>query len=140
MIEVKNLVKEFKSEDGTFMALDDLSFKVNRGEIFGVIGLSETGKSTLVRCINRLEEPTSGRYYNWWIVYYKIKWEGTQGSEERYWIDLPIFYNIFMQKAVTENIVYPLEISGVSKSDIENRVDEFLNFINLKEKKNSKAQ
>lgn len=60
MIEVKNLVKEFKSEDGTFMALDDLSFKVNRGEIFGVIGLSETGKSTLVRCINRLEEPTSG--------------------------------------------------------------------------------
>lgn len=60
MIEVKNLVKDFKSEDGTFMALDDLSFKVNRGEIFGVIGLSETGKSTLVRCINRLEEPTSG--------------------------------------------------------------------------------
>lgn len=45
-----------------------------------------------------------------------------------------------MQKAVTENIVYPLEISGVSKSDIEKRVDEFLNFINLKEKKNSKAQ
>ena len=60
MFEVKNLVKEFKSEDGTFMALNDLSFKVNRGEIFGVIGLSEAGKSTLVRCINRLEEPTSG--------------------------------------------------------------------------------
>ena len=60
MIEVKNLVKELITEDGTFRALDDLSFKVNRGEIFGVIGLSEAGKSTLVRCINRLEEPTSG--------------------------------------------------------------------------------
>ena len=60
MIEVKNLVKEFKTEDGTFRAIDDLSFKVNRGEIYGVIGLSGAGKSTLVRCINRLEEPTSG--------------------------------------------------------------------------------
>ena len=60
MIEVKNLVKEFITEDGTFRALDELSFKVNRGEIFGVIGLSGAGKSTLVGCINRLEEPTSG--------------------------------------------------------------------------------
>lgn len=45
-----------------------------------------------------------------------------------------------MQKTVAKNIVYPLEISRVSKSDIEKRVDEFLYFINLKEKKNSKAQ
>ena len=45
-----------------------------------------------------------------------------------------------MQKTVAKNIVYSLEISGVSKSDIEKRVDEFLNFINLKEKKNSRAQ
>ena len=45
-----------------------------------------------------------------------------------------------MQKTVAENIAFPLEISGVSKSDIDKRVDEFLYFINLKEKKNSKVQ
>ena len=60
MIEVKNLVKEFKTGDRSFRALNDVSFKVNRGEIYGVIGLSGAGKSTLVRCINRLEEPSSG--------------------------------------------------------------------------------
>ena len=60
MIEVKNLVKEFKTDGRSFRAINDVSFKVNRGEICGVIGLSGAGKSTLVRCINRLEEPSSG--------------------------------------------------------------------------------
>ena len=60
MIEVKNLVKEFKTDGRSFRAINDVSFKVNRGEIYGVIGLSGAGKSTLVRCINRLEEPSSG--------------------------------------------------------------------------------
>ena len=61
MIEVKNLVKAFQVDGKEFKALDDVSFKVNDGEIFGVIGLSGAGKSTLVRCINRLEEPDSGQ-------------------------------------------------------------------------------
>ena len=42
-------------------ALDDINLEIRRGEIFGIIGLSGAGKSTLVRCINYLEEPTSGR-------------------------------------------------------------------------------
>ena len=49
MIEVKNLVKAFQVDGKEFKALDDVSFKVNDGEIFGVIGLSGAGKSTLVR-------------------------------------------------------------------------------------------
>lgn len=136
MIEVKNLVKEFKTEDGTFRALDDLSFKVNRGEIFGVIGLSGAGKSTLVRCINRLEEPTSGEI----TIDGKSIINLSEKELGRARKDIGMifqYFNLFMQKTVAENIAYPLEISGVSKSDIEKRVDELLNFIDLKEKKNS---
>ena len=136
MIEVKNLVKEFKTEDGTFRALDDLSFKVNRGEIFGVIGLSVAGKSTLVRCINRLEEPTSGEI----TIDGKSIINLSEKELRRARKDIGMifqYFNLFMQKTVAENIAYPLEISGVSKSDIEKRVDELLNFIDLKEKKNS---
>lgn len=136
MIEVKNLVKEFKTEDGTFRALDDLSFKVNRGEIYGVIGLSGAGKSTLVRCINRLEEPTSGEI----IVDGKsiINLNEKELRAARKDIGMIFqYFNLFMQKTVAENIAYPLLISGVSKADIEKRVDELLNFIDLKDKKNS---
>ena len=136
MIEVKNLVKEFKTEDGTFRAIDDLSFKVNRGEIYGVIGLSGAGKSTLVRCINRLEEPTSGEI----IVDGKsiINLNEKELRAARKDIGMIFqYFNLFMQKTVAENIAYPLLISGVSKADIDKRVDELLNFIDLKDKKNS---
>ena len=60
MIEVSHLVKEFQVDGQTFRAVDDVSFHVEKGEIYGIIGLSGAGKSTLVRCINRLEEPTAG--------------------------------------------------------------------------------
>ena len=60
MIEVKNLTKIFSIDGKEFKAVDDVSFKVNAGEIYGIIGLSGAGKSTVVRCINRLEEPDGG--------------------------------------------------------------------------------
>ena len=61
MIEVLNLKKTFNTSEKEFNAVDDVSFKVDRGEIYGIIGLSGAGKSTLVRLLNRLEEPTSGK-------------------------------------------------------------------------------
>jgi phosphonate transport system ATP-binding protein len=58
MLEVKNLTKIYP---GDVLALDKVSFKVERGEFLAVIGLSGSGKSTLLRCINRLIEPTDGQ-------------------------------------------------------------------------------
>ena len=63
MIKVKNLVKEFKLNNKIIRAIDDVSFTVNKGEVFGIIGLSGAGKSTLIRCLNRLEESTEGEIY-----------------------------------------------------------------------------
>ena len=54
MIKVKNLVKEFKLNNKIIRAIDDVSFTVNKGEVFGIIGLSGAGKSTLIRCLNRI--------------------------------------------------------------------------------------
>lgn len=58
MLEVKNLTKIY---DGGVLALDNVSFKVEKGEFLAIIGLSGSGKSTLLRCINRLVDPTEGQ-------------------------------------------------------------------------------
>lgn len=60
MIQVENLCKRFNTKGGTVEAAKNISFSIEKGEIFGIIGLSGAGKSTLVRCLNLLERPTSG--------------------------------------------------------------------------------
>ncbi len=136
MIKVTNLKKTFKNENGEFHAVDDVSFKVEKGEIFGIIGLSGAGKSTLVRLLNRLEEPTSG----------KVIIDGEDITlldnkkllEARKEISM-IFqnFNLFNQKTVYENIAYPLKLNNTPKEKIDSRVNELLDFIGLKEKAKS---
>lgn len=136
MIEVKNLTKEFKNNKETFKAVDDVSFKVNKKEIYGIIGMSGAGKSTLVRCLNRLEEPTSGE-----IIIDGEKILDLNESELRNRRkDIGMIFqsfNLFMQKTVAENIAYPLIISKSDEYKIDKRVDELLEFIDLKDKKYS---
>ena len=61
MLVVENLVKHFRSRDGTVRAVDGVSFAVDRGQTLGLVGESGCGKSTTARMCVRLEEPTSGR-------------------------------------------------------------------------------
>ena len=134
MIRVENLVKDFKTENGFFRAIDDVSFEVKKGEVFGIIGLSGAGKSTLVRCLNRLEEPTSGSIYIDGASINDL--DKKQLLETRRDIGM-IFqnFNLFNQSTVYENIAYPLEITGMDKKEIEKTVEEMLDFVDLKDKR-----
>lgn len=60
MIDLSHIEKIYDSPSGPVKAIKDISLHINKGEIYGIIGLSGAGKSTLVRCINLLERPTSG--------------------------------------------------------------------------------
>ncbi len=135
MIEIENLTKSYKLGTTEFNALDNVSFNVRKGEIFGVIGLSGAGKSTLIRCINRLEMPDSGKV----LIDGKdiLSMNQSELNTERRKISM-IFqgFNLFMQKTVFENIAYPLELSGMRKKEINQRVDELLEFVGLTAKKN----
>lgn len=135
MIEVKNLNIQFNTGETIVQACKDVSFKVERGQIYGIIGLSGAGKSTLIRCINKLEIPDSG----------SIEIEGKdilrmsepELLEQRK--DMAMIFqsfNLFNQKTVYKNIAYPLEISGFSKKDIDKRVSELLEFVDLESKRN----
>ena len=59
-LEVRNLVKHFKTKNGMLHAVDDISFSIEKGKTLGIVGESGCGKSTTGRCILRLHEPTSG--------------------------------------------------------------------------------
>ena len=59
-LEIRNLYKTFSAKNGSVEALKGVSLSIEKGEIYGVIGLSGAGKSTLVRCMNLLERPDSG--------------------------------------------------------------------------------
>ena len=63
ILEISNLSKAFKDGKDITPVLDGISLSINKGDIFGIIGLSGEGKSTLVRCINRLENATGGNIY-----------------------------------------------------------------------------
>ena len=60
MIQIRQLSKIFKNGGEDLVVLDHVDLVIERRDIFGIIGMSGAGKSTLIRCINLLEEPTSG--------------------------------------------------------------------------------
>ena len=60
MIQIHALTKVYSKGDQIVKALDGVDLHIEKGDIYGIIGLSGAGKSSLVRCINRIEDPTSG--------------------------------------------------------------------------------
>jgi len=136
MIKIEKLGKVFEDKSGNVHALKNIDIDVKKGEIFGIIGLSGAGKSTLIRCINRLEEPTSGKIF---ISGNDITTLNKQElAELRRKIGM-IFqhFNLLSRKTCAKNIAFPLEISGHDKNYINARVDELLELVDLKDKKNS---
>ena len=136
MIEIKDLSKSFYDGEKIIKAVDNVSLKINKGEIFGIIGLSGAGKSTLIRCLNRLEEPDSGRILVEGIELTSLSKKDL--NKERKDMGM-IFqhFNLLSQKTVFDNIVFPLQLEKKDKYEIENRVDELLEYVGLKDKKHN---
>lgn len=133
MVQVENLCKRFNTKGGTVEAAKNISFSIEKGEIFGIIGLSGAGKSTLVRCLNLLERPTSGT----------VRVNGknlTELSEkelrkERQKIGM-IFqhFNLLMQRTALDNVCFPMEIAGIKKAEARKKALEYLKIVGLEEK------
>lgn len=141
MIDIEHLDKTYHLKNADVHAVDDVSLHIESGQIYGVIGYSGAGKSTLVRCLNFLEIPDSG----------SIEIEGfgkvnaNQGNldisqkklrELRRSIGM-IFqhFNLLDRSTVFDNVAYPLKYTGLSKKEIEARVDELLDLVDLADKK-----
>ncbi len=133
MIEIQNVSKTFCTKENTVEALKDINLSIQKGEIYGIIGMSGAGKSTLVRCLNYLEKPTNGT----------VLIEGTDLSKcsekslrlIRTKIAM-IFqhFNLLMQRNVIDNICFPMEITGVSKKEARKKAFELLEIVDMTEK------
>ncbi len=135
MIRVSGLTKVF-SAGGEVVALHDIRLDVDKGDIYGIIGMSGAGKSTLLRCIGLLETPTQGSV----VVDGKdtSRLRGRELIEHRKTVGI-IFqgYNLLMQRTVADNVSFPLELSRTDKATRKARVAELLELVGLSDKANS---
>lgn len=129
IIEVKDLHKYF----GSIKAVDGVSINIERGKVVVVIGPSGSGKSTLLRCINHLEEPTSGEV---WIDGEKITHAAKQINEIRAEIGMVFqLFNLFPHLTAMENVTLAQKVvRGRSKEEAKQIAMEKLQRVGIPEK------
>ena len=136
MIEVKNVRKEYIQGGNVFEALKGISVQINEGEIFGFIGLSGAGKTSLVRCIAALESVTSGEIRIDGIDFTKLTSKELREARKKMGLVFQHF-NLMMNKTVYENIAFPLKLEKKSKEEIHNKTIELLAMVGLEDKASS---
>ena len=133
IVEVKHLSKTFTTKEGQVDALRDINLSIEKGDIYGIIGMSGAGKSTLVRCLNFLEVPTSGQ------VIVEGQDLGSLTDRELRALRSSIgmifqSFNLLMQKSVLDNVCFPLQIQGIRKKDAAVKARELLKTVGLEDK------
>ncbi|MBR2571817.1 MAG: amino acid ABC transporter ATP-binding protein [Clostridia bacterium] len=129
MIKIEHLRKEYENA----VPLQDVSVEINDGDVISVIGPSGTGKSTLLRCINRLEEPTSGRI---WVDGDEITAPKCDLNRIRRKMGM-VFqsFNLFGHLTVIENVMIPpMDLLGKPKQEAYDEGIRLLRMVGLAEK------
>jgi D-methionine transport system ATP-binding protein len=133
MIQLENICKTYQTANGPLQAVNSITVRIKRGEIFAFIGFSGAGKSTVLRCINLLERPDSGGVLVDGEDLTKLPKKELLKRRERVGM---IFqhYNLLLNSTVFKNVAFPLEITHVKKAEIEERVVNSLKIVDLTEK------
>ena len=133
IITLNHVCKTFTTADGEVTAVNDLNLTINRGDIFGIIGLSGAGKSTLVRCLNLLERPTQGQVLVDGKDLTTLNEKQLRESRRRIGMIFQHF-NLLMQRTVLDNVCFPLELVGVKKKEARKKALELLETVGLADK------
>ncbi len=135
-VRFEQVGKTYTSAAGPVLALADISLDIRAGSIFGIIGRSGAGKSSLLRTINRLESPTEGRVL--------VDGQDLAALDETGLVQLRrrvgmIFqhFNLLSSKTVFDNVALPLRVAGARPAHIRERVMELLDLVGLQGKHDS---
>ena len=129
MISVQNLTKSY----GELMVLKDVSVEINKGDVISIIGSSGCGKSTFIRCLNRLEEVSSGHVF---IDGVDITDDKNNVPKIRQKMGM-VFqnFNLYAHLTVIENIMLaPMKLQKISKQEAYDRAIELLTTVGLQSK------
>ena len=130
MITLKNIFKTYSNGSSKINALENINLDIPEGSIFGIVGGSGAGKSSLLRCINMLERPTSGQVFygnqeiNTLSEYELRNWRSHAGMIFQH-------FNLLHSRTVFENIALPLELRAYSKTKIKEAVEPLLKLTHL---------
>lgn len=126
MIQENRDKNEILAQTGATVGVYDASFEVNEGEIFVIMGLSGSGKSTMIRLLNRLIDPTSGEIYIDGEDIAKMDKEALR-EVRRHKINM-VFQNfgLFPHRTILENTEYGLEVRGVPKAERQAKAEKAL--------------
>ncbi|RGE40617.1 methionine ABC transporter ATP-binding protein [Comamonas testosteroni] len=130
MIEIRDLSLTYKGPKGPVHALRGINLEIASGEVFGIIGRSGAGKSSLVRCLNLLNRPTEGKV----VVNGRDLMQLSDAELRAARRDIGMVFqhfNLLSSRTVYDNVALPLELAGVSKDEIFQRVTPLLELVGL---------
>ncbi|VEF06814.1 ABC transporter-like protein [Pseudomonas fluorescens] len=130
------LGKTYQGRQGPVAALQGIDLAIQRGEVFGIIGRSGAGKSSLIRTINRLEQPTTGRVLIDQVYIGGFDEDRLVALRRRIGMIFQHF-NLMSAKTVWQNVELPLKVAGVPKEQREQKVRELLELVGLQSKHNA---
>jgi ABC transporter, ATP-binding protein len=136
VISIHNLTKEFNYNKQKVTALENVTFTIEKGDIFGIIGFSGAGKSTLLRMINALEVPTTGYVEIDGVNINSLNFNELRKIRKRIGMVFQQF-NLLNAKSVYDNVAIPLVLNGVPKKTIDKKVKSLLAFVDLSDKANA---
>ena len=134
ILKVEHLVKTYGKKDTEVIALNDVSFTVNKGEFIAIVGASGSGKSTLLHLMGGVDRPTSGKVFIDGKDIYNFNDDSLAIFRRRQVGLIYQFYNLIPILNVEENIVLPLKLDNREVN--KEKLDELLKVLGLEDRKN----
>jgi len=136
IIDIHHVSKTFRSKAGSVEALKDVSLRVEKGDIYGIIGFSGAGKSTLIRLVNQLERPDTGSVNVDGRELTALSAKELRAARRDIGMVFQQF-NLLERKSVYHNVAMPLILEGTPKAAIKERVEDVLRIVELEDKRNT---
>lgn len=134
MIEIRNVSKIYETKNKSVIGVDRVTLTIHKGDIFGIVGYSGAGKSSLLRCINLLEKPSEGKI----IVDSQDLTALSSGALRRARLKIGMIFQHFYlinQKTIADNIRFALKAADYPSNRMDARIDELLEMVGLSDKR-----